>query len=669
MRTLKFYSISLALFFVVLLASSVFSQKPQALLDFYKLEQDNWLEYIQRFPDCDEPEDFDITFYYIDVEVAIESSYIQGSVYCKFESCISRLDEIQMNLHNSLDIDSIAGNAEDYFCQNDSIFIELDDYYMPGESFEITIYYQGVPVLAGGMKGLRYETHGANEPIIATLSTPFLAHYWWPCKDGPGDKPDSVYIDVTIPDTVIAGYELIVTSNGTLDNVIVNNGKKTFQWRERFPIVSYYVNMVISNYHPFQETYNGNYGETFDLVYYVFNENYSSSQTGVQNMPEVVDVFSELFGVYPFHPEKYANSELGYYGAIEKQTNTIINNLQAGYFDVVIHEFSHMWFGDMITCRDWHHGWLNEGFATYAEALWAEHNGGFSAYQSNMASNYYTGGGTLYLQNISNPFNIFISIIYQKGAYVLHMLRGVLGDDDFFESLMQYANDPELMYDHAVTEDFQAHCEDVSGMDLEFFFDQWIYDEYYPQYVYTYNQNQSTYNVNVEIRQIQGNYGRRPVFEMPVQLKFNYFAGGDTMVTVWNDEQIQEFTIDLDQRISNVEFDPDDWILKSVNYVSVEDTPENVTPAIFGLSQNIPNPFNQSTILSFEMRDAGFVSLDIFDITGRLVGIQNFKPLHEWMSAGKHHIVFDAGDLGSGIYLVRMEAEDFTSTRKILLLK
>ena len=487
---------------ILILAASSSAQKSQELLDFYKMEQDNWLEYIQRFPDTDEPEDFDVTFYYIDVDVSIDTEYIRGNVLCRFEATTDLLEQIELNLHNSLSVDSMVGNVSGFTAQNDSLFIILDTPLNPGESSEITIYYQGDPVLAGGYKGLRYETHNGNEPIIATLSTPFLAYYWWPCKDGPGDKPDSVYIDVTIPDTTINGYDLIVVSNGALENVIVNNGKKTFQWRERFPIVPYYVNMVISNYHPFSETYNGNFGESFELEYYVFNEHYAGSQTHVQEMPEVVDVFSELFGVYPFHPEKYANCELGYYGAIEKQTNTIINNLYSYSFDVVVHEFAHMWYGDMITCRDWHHGWLNEGFATYAEALWDEHNGGFSAYQSNMASNHFTGGGTLYLEDISNPFGIFISIIYQKGAYVLHMLRGVLGDEDFFESITQYSNDPVLMYDHAVTEDFQAHCENVSGMDLEFFFDQWIYDEYYPQYLYTYNQNTSN-TVTVNIRQIQ----------------------------------------------------------------------------------------------------------------------------------------------------------------------
>jgi len=428
LRKIIFFTLYVTFF----LFGQIFAQKSEVLLHFYEQEQQTWIEYVSRFQEFQPQHSFDVQFYHLEVDIRITSPYIQGNVLCRFQVVESNLDTITLNLHHALTIDSITGNTSTYQFANDLILITLDRPYQIGEIANIRIYYQGVPELIGGIKGLRYAIHGQNEPIIATLSTPFLAHAWWPCKDGPGDKPDSVYINITIPDTSINGIPLMATSNGILENVINQGSKKTFQWRERYPIVPYYVMLAISNYQTFQQQYSGVQGENFPIDYFVFNEHLSQAQSGMAQLPEAMALFSQQFGSYPFQQEKYGMTELGYYGAIENQTNTIQNSLSLSWFEVSVHELAHMWFGDMITCLNWHHGWLNEGFATYSEALWEEHIGGFSAYKANMLTNQYWGGGTLYLQNINDPFQIFIPIIYSKGAYVLHMLRGVLGDSLFF---------------------------------------------------------------------------------------------------------------------------------------------------------------------------------------------------------------------------------------------
>src|SRR3970282_968792 len=239
-------------------------------------------------------------------------------------------------------------------------------------------------------------------------------------------------MDIKIPDTTVAGIPVIAVSNGVMANVIQSNNKKTFHWRETYPIVPYYVMVSVSNYRDFHQTFTGTHGEQFPLDYYAFDESLAGAQLGVVDLPAAIELFSALFGVYPFRNEKYGMTELGFYGAIENQTNTIIHTMDISWFWVSGHELAHMWFGDMITCKDWHHGWLNEGFATYCEALWAEHTGGFDLYKSYMQTLKYQDGGTVHLQDISNPFGIFVSIIYDKGAYVLHMLRGGLGDSVFF---------------------------------------------------------------------------------------------------------------------------------------------------------------------------------------------------------------------------------------------
>lgn len=365
----------------------------------------------------------DVKFYHLDIKIAIDSQNISGSVYIQFQPTVNNLNTVRLNLNSSMIVDSVTMDAVSATAVNDNVLINLTSNFNIADPVEIKIYYHGIPSLANGIKGLNYSTHGNNEPIIATLSTPFLSHYWWPCKDGPEDKADSVYIDITIKDTTINGMPLIAVSNGLLEDVDSSAGIwRTFQWRHRYPIVPYYIMASVSNYRTINQTYTGT-NSAFPLIYYVFNENYSQSLAGVAQMPAALDKFIELYGEYPFKNEKYGMTELGFYGAIENQTNTIINSMDTSWYFTSVHELSHQWFGDMITCKDWHHVWLNEGFATYSEALVSEYLNGFNSYKNYMSGLEYYSPGTLYLPQDTDAFNIFQAIVYYKGAYVLHMLH------------------------------------------------------------------------------------------------------------------------------------------------------------------------------------------------------------------------------------------------------
>ncbi|MEZ5358666.1 MAG: M1 family aminopeptidase [Candidatus Zixiibacteriota bacterium] len=553
---------------IVLLAfcQSLTMARSEALQQLYDAEQQSWQEYMIRFADVYPDSTFDVTFYYINIDVAVDSEYIAGDVRCLFTVLEDGIDLIRLNLQDSLGIDSITGNCSSFTHSNDTIYISLDRAYSQGETAEVHVFYQGDPPLINGTKALRYNTHGSNEIIIASLSTPYLAHYWWPCKDGPGDKPDSVYLDVTIPDTVINGFELTVVSNGTLDNTFGFGGKKTFQWRERYPIVTYYVMIAISNYHIVQQQYTHPDGD-FPLVYTLFNETLSESLVGLSDLPDVMDFFSSIFGPYPFRNEKYGISELGFYGGIENQTNTIQNRCDLSYFSVTIHELSHMWFADMITCRDWHHGWVNEGFASYSEALWTEHTQGPTAYREAMELMKYFGPGSVYLDDTSDPFQVFIAIIYNKGAWVLHMLRGVLGDEVFFDCLYQYATSSAFMYDHATTEDFQQVCETVSGEDLDYFFQQWIYGTYFPAYQYSYvtrlNPDPTGPNFETHIHVSQTQSTDPMAFHMPIDFQL-WYASGYSIEKRFNDAREEDIVILTEFNPDSVRFDPFDNILSTV---------------------------------------------------------------------------------------------------------
>jgi hypothetical protein len=289
-----------------------------------------------------------------------------------------------------------------------------------------------MPELAGGIKGMRYETHTSNIPVIATLSTPYLAHYWVPCKDGPADKADSANVDITLPNIDFDGYPLIGVSNGILEETTVTDSSNTFHWRHRHPIVPYYVMMAVSNYVHLGHQYC-NSEACFPMDYYVFAADSSSAEAGTADIPEAMALFETLFGPYPYADEKYGMTQLGYYGAIENQTNTITNNMSPAWFMISVHELAHMWFGCNLSCVSWHHGWLNEGFATYAEALWKEHKEGTEAYRAHMMSKAWYQGGTVY-------YDAYYPIYYynyeQSGEMLgiqIYQAQGETGIRELFE--------------------------------------------------------------------------------------------------------------------------------------------------------------------------------------------------------------------------------------------
>ena len=640
------------LLLLIILPLLITAQKSQILKDHYENEWQTFSEMVARSEMANPDTGIDVKFYHLALDININYPYLTGSTRILLEPAAETIDHFQLDLNRSLTVDSIQGPVADFEQAGDDILIDLSQNFEPGEEIDITIHYQGAPQMAGGYKGMRYATHNGNEPVIATLSTPYLAHYWYPCKDGPGDKPDSVYVDVIVPDTEISGVEVKGVSNGVLEDVQVVNGKKTFMWRHRYPIVTYYVMAAVSNYEIIEQDYAGIYGEQYPLEYFVFSESYNSALAGVEDMPMALDAFSDLFGIYPFYAEKYGMTQLGFYGAIENQTNTIINNMSSSWFMISVHELGHMWFGDMITCKNWHHGWLNEGFATYSEALYVEAQEGRDAYLQYIAGDQYYEGGTLYLENAQDTFNIFQSIIYSKGSYVLHMLRGVLGDSVFFDGLKSYATDPDLMYGHAETSDLQAIMEEASGTDLEFFFDQWIYDARYPSYRYNFESNPFEAKALISLKQVQGEYGWRPVFEMPVTMKLHFTDGSDTLVTLWNDQQVQTFELDIEKEINIVQFDPEGWLLDQAVYdpglpVGLQEKMPESEISVY------PNPSGDRIMLTGV---TGIAGLELITTTGKM--IRRFDEPDKGM--------YDLEDIIPGMYLLRIRHSGGTDVIKLL---
>src|SRR5664280_1219214 len=287
---------------------------------------------------------------------------------------------------------------------------------------------------------------------------------------------------------------------------------------------------VYTNYYKYSPV------DSMPVVHHIYPETFPSVQGVLDKTPLMIKIYSDRFGQYPFLKEKYGHAQFGWNGGMEHQTCSSMGTFAE---DIISHELAHQWFGDKITCKDWHHIWLNEGFATYCTGLYLE-----AAYGPNYLSSYMqsqmevaqTAVGSIYVQDISNVNEIFNNArTYSKGSVVLHMLRGIVGDTLFFRILKSYIADSTLTYNVAVTEDFQKVAETVSGLNLEYFFSEWIYGENYPQYSLTWKYNLISGNLyNITLNLSQQNNSNPVYFTMPVRIKIST-AIKDTFFTILND--------------------------------------------------------------------------------------------------------------------------------------
>ena len=627
-----------------------------------------------------------VTYYGLNLKLNDSLQNIDGSVKIGIKVNSPSITHCSIDLSNVLKVDSILlnGISTAYVHSNNKIVINLNRSYSQHEIFSLEIYYGGKPT-----DGLFFRTRIDGEPLIYTLSEPYGASYWFPCKDDPGDKADSSDVYVT----VAAG--LTPVSNGTLEGVITNaDGTLTYHWKSHYPIAQYLISLAVADYTEYDTYFHYGVNDSMAITNYVFPGSLNFIKDFLDKTGDMLRIFSDRYGLYPFIKEKFGHAEITGRTAMEHQTCTSMPSFVppsgGGFSPIIIaHELAHQWFGDKITCKDWHHIWLNEGFATYSEAVYTEAENGKDAYdgyiysEMNIAKN---AIGSIWVKDISNDGQIFdYPRTYAKGASVLHMLRGIVGDSIFFKIMRTYSNDPDLAYGSATTEDFRAIAEKVSGQDLSYFFREWIYGENYPKYsVYWSKNNISGDKYGIKLNITQSLNSDPSFFTMPVKIKV-YTSLGDTVIEAFNNSQSQDFQLEVRGNPDSINFDYGNWILKDVSEMATG-TNYFSLPIEYSLEQNYPNPFNPSTTIKYSIStlsavQAGspispspyqgegnrvrLVTLKVFDILGRVVAtlVNEVKP------AGTYQVTWNAADLPSGVYFYRMKAGSFVCTKKLLLLK
>ena len=591
-----------------------------------------------------------ISYYGLNLTLTTGQNYLSGNVNVKGNFLIPN-NTFFLNLSNSMSVDSVTGQGFTGFTHlNNFLNINFDN---NRNNFDIRIYYKGLP----GNSGFGSFTFSSQNsvPVIWSLSEPFGSSDWFPNKNSPSDKADSSEVWIT------CASNLTGVSNGLLYETISNaNNTKTYKWKSRYPISSYLISIAVTNYSLYTNYFKYAPADSMAVNHYLYPGTLNSVKSNLDLTPQMLALFSEKYSLYPFIQEKYGHAQFGWGGGMEHQT---ISSMGAFYTSVIAHELAHQWFGDKVTCRNFNSIWLNEGFATYSESVWLENYEGRESYNNSIKSRMASSRnavGSLYVINTNNVNEIFNSNrTYSKGSIVLHMLRGVVGDSTFFGILKSYVNDTELAYSTAITEDLQRVSEQVSGKNLNYFFQEWVYGENYPVYSINWGKSKRDdgyYDVNVTVTQKQNT--NPAFFTMPVDIKISN-SKSDTTFTVFNNAQTQTFSFVVNSNPTLVTFDPDNKILKDKKG---DDPVESID---FRLLQNYPNPFNPQTKIMYMIKEYSEVNLRIYDICGREVA----KLVSDKQRPGTYEVAFIANNIASGIYVYKLDSGGLSESKKMVFLK
>jgi len=615
---------------------------------------------------------FDVLHYELELTIDPQERSVAGRVGIDLQAVDAGLDRVLVDLVNNLQADSLfwQGAPVPFAHEGDSLAVLLPALLPVGETGRLNIHYHGNPERHGPLRaGLLFREHGHETedphdggPIVASVSEPWSAHSWWPCKDYPADKA-TADLALTVPDTLFA------VSNGNLLGISSPTaGWSRYAWQESHPIATYLVSVAISNYEWWEEPCPG-LVETVPLLFYVFPQDRARAEFEFAPTCAMLQFLEDRFGPYPFTGEKYGQAEFRWGGAMENQTATSLGQFMltgdGRYEWVVLHELAHHWFGDLISPARWADIWLNEGFARYSEALWAEFKAGRPEYLAYLQGigperhpDLFVGHGLL-----ADPDPILPNLlIYDKGAWVLHMLRGYLGDNTFFDLLYDYATSPLLAHGNASTADFLAIASASAGCDLTPVLEPWLYTDAVPELAWTVRSppvpGPGPVRLTLNLVQKQA-----VLFQLAVPVHIFTAAGLEVRRAELTGPRAS-FDWTVAGPVDSVAIDPEGWLLKR--------TADAAAPRLRSLPP-APNPASEEGAwLSFFLGQESQVSCQLYDVRGRRLGVWDLglKPAsedepHRWLWPGQDG---QGRRVPSGVYWLELEAAGRRAVHKITLI-
>lgn len=585
---------------------------------------------------------YDLRYHRLEWEVDPAVQYISGSVTSYFVPTADDFQEINFDLASHMQVEGVWYHHQSVpfvLLSDDRLQISLPQAIPPGQLDSVRVTYAGVPA-SEGFGSFRTATHQGT-PVLWTLSEPFGAKEWWPCKQSLNDKIDSIDVIVRTP----GAYR--VASNGLLVSELTDSTHTTFHWRHRYPIAAYLVAIGVTNYSVFSDFVTLADGRELEILNYVYPESLAAAEAGLQSTIGQMALFDSLFGAYPFANEKYGHAQFGFGGGMEHQTMSFMGGFS---FGLQAHELAHQWFGDKVTCGSWQDIWLNEGFATYLTGMSYEFLDSPQAWYNwklgVISSVVSQPDGSVWVDDTTSVSRIFSGrLSYNKGAMLLHQLRWIMGHDAFFDGVRQYLHTAGVAYDYARTPELQTALEAASGLDLTAYFDQWLYGQGYPSYQIEWAPRAGGEpGLTLRISQTTS-HPSVGFFDLPLPIEVRG-AQQDTLLRLPHSFNGQTWEVALPFVVEEVVFDPDLWLISAANTV-VE------VPVITAVHHHpreapslslYPNPTSGVLHLAAEASLHGH-TLRLFQQNGQLVG--------EWPGQGPV-TTLDLGKLPAGLYRLQV---------------
>ena len=609
---------------------------------------------------------YDLKFYHLNINIERNTRYISGNVKSKAKVLAASLDSFAFVLHENHTIDSVYVNGiKRNFVRRDSLVLATAGTpIVQNQLFDAIVYYKGTAPTGNAAAigdGYNMGTSGSwGNQVTWSLSESLCAYHWFPCKQDLRDKIDSSWVYATTDSANMVG------SNGLLKNIVTIGNKKRYEWKSKYPIDYYLISVATAKYKPYilyakpQYLVNDSiYIQNFIYDNAINNTAWATQKTALNKIVPTINFMSNIFGMYPFYKEKYGHCMAPFGGGMEHQTMTSL-----GFFDFELdaHELGHQWWGDNVTCASWKDIFINEGWASYSEYLCHQYMTGTGTTATQKMLDVHTSvmsqlGGSCYFTNADtmNATRIFSSrLTYDKGSAVCHSLRYEINNDSvFFPAIRAF----QATYgdNTATVIEFKNFMEAQSGLNFTQFFNQWYYGQGYPTFSVSWNQGGGVFYL--KSTQTQSFPSSVPLFMTHVDYRISRTAKPDTIVRLYHGQTIENYSIPLTGSVTSIGVDPNNWILNKVG-TNTKDITLNTSALIDDMTEIFVGPNPTSDVLNIYMNTNDKSSVEIFDVTGKLMLTQSFDT----------HVEFDISKYANGIYTVSIKNKqgDVLKTSKVV---